>query len=464
MSASRVAGPSRWATAGIVAVILAGGPGVPLDAKAAAVRLTLADAVASALRHSREVRIARLEADRAGNVLGQTRASYLPQLSITSYAGYSNRFDEKIRAIDGQGVERKYGLATIAANEGWFNVYLDQLLFDLSHLRLIERDQLAAEASALAEQQEREEVAYDVTRRYADLVRLERLAVAADSDVAAAEWLDGQAGSLLDAGRVVTSDREQVTLYLEATRLDARALRNEITAGRAALQIALGDDGSDGALPEVIPESLPHVTAADTEALEDGEVLAAPDLQLLALRRQMEEATLAAARAGRLPRLRLRAGYSHYGIKRFDNFPDESFVGVGMDIPLFDGFRSDNAVEAARRSTEIAELRYRAALEQRRNEIRELSRRLAEVGERFTIAMRQAATAGEQQRLADLRLQAQRGALAEALAAREGSTRRVREAIGSQFEQVDLWASLQRKMGRLADTLVNEGTEAKAAD
>lgn len=461
MSETRVGGPSFLAAAVLFAVMTSGGLAVPSHAGATAVvPLTLADAVAWALKHSYEVRIARLEAERANNALGETRSSYLPRLSITAYAGYSNRFDEKIRAVDGKGVERKYGLGTIAADEGWFNVYLDQLLFDLSRLRLIERDRLGAKAARLTERWEREDIAYDVTRKYADLVRLEHLAATADTRVRAAEWLNEQARLLLEAGRAVASDREQVALYLEAARLDARARREDVAAGRAALQEALGDGGPGGNLPGVVPESMPPARATETPA--DAAIRAAPDLQLLALRRQMEEASLASARAGRLPRLRLRAGYSHYGIKRFDNFPDESFVGVGMDLPLFDGFRIENAVAGARRSAEIAELRYRAGLERKRSEVRELLRRLGEAGERSAIAWRQAATAKEQQRLADLRLQAQRGALAEALAAREASARQRREAIGAQFEQVEIWAGLQRKVGRLADVVIGKGPGAAA--
>ena len=61
-----------------------------------------------------------------------------------------------------------------------------------------------------------------------------------------------------------------------------------------------------------------------------------------------------AARAGRLPKLKFVTGYSHYGIKRFDNYDDELWVGVDFSIPIFDGFVTpvghplhDDQVEAA---------------------------------------------------------------------------------------------------------------------
>jgi outer membrane protein TolC len=414
--------------------------------------LTVADAVAWALGHSYGARIARLESDKAENAVGETTASYLPHLSVTTYAGYSNRFDEKLRAIDGNGVERRYGLATLAGDEGWVNVYIDQLLFDLSHLRLIQRERLSAEAARLGEVNQREALAYEVTQRYADLVRLDELAAAARAEAADGAWLDEMARILLKAGRTVSSDRQQVALYLAQVRLDVQSRAEHADAARAAFRDLLGDGGPHTLTP--VPASLPRGDAAGPGAVTDELLSGAPDLQVLALRREMEEASVASAKAGRLPKLKLRAGYSHYGIKRFDNFPDEAFVGVGMDVPLFDGFKSDHAVEGAERAVEIADLRYREALEQKRQRVRDLHRRLRDAEKRAALAAERADTAREQQRLTDLRLQSERGTLAEALAARERSAMRTQEAVDARYEAVDLWAMFHRATGQLTDAVM----------
>lgn len=461
MNASRFDGGSVLGVL-VVAGLALLGPAMPERARAAPERLTLAEAVAWGLDHNSGARIARLETDAAESAVGETRAPYLPQVSVATFAGYSNRFDEKIRAIDRNGVERKYGLASISADEGWFNVYVDQLLFDLSQVRLIERERLAAEAARLAERHEREEVAYEITRLYAELVRLERLAEAADRIAADAEWLHNQARVLSEAGRALSLEREQVALHLDEARLEARATREQVIAGRAALWQALGRGGPDGAEPEVVPESLPQLTPEHREKPQDASIEDAPDLKVLALRRRMEEASVASARALRLPKVRLRGGYSHYGIKRFDNFPDETFVGVAMDVPVFDGLRSKNAVQGARRSVEIAGLRYRAAVEQRRRELNELAARLAERSERSVLAERWADTARERQRLADLRLRADRGSIGDALTARQDAARRVREAIDSRFDAVDLWAILHARTGNLTRAVAGEEAGASA--
>ncbi len=461
MNAARSDGGSVSAVLLLAALALLGGA-VPERVRAAPERMTLADAVASGLDRNSGARIARLESDAARNAVGETRATYLPQVSVATFAGYSNRFDEKLQAIDRNGVEREYGLATISADEGWFNVYVDQLLFDLSQVRLIEREQLAAEAAQLAERHEREEAAYEITRSYAELVRLERLAEVADRTTADAEWLHNQARVLSQAGRALSLEREQVALYLDEARLEARTTRDRVLAGRAALSEAIGRDEADGEGPDVVPESLPRLTPDHLEEPPAAAIEDAPDLKVLALRRRMEEASVASARALRFPKVRLRGGYSHYGIKRFDNFPDETFVGVAMDVPVFDGLRSQNAVQGAHRSVEIAGLRYRTALAQRRRELKELTARLAEQSERSVLAERWAETAQERQRLADLRLRADRGSVGDALAARQDAARRMREAVGSRFDTVDVWAVLHARTGSLTRAVVGERVAAAA--
>ena len=423
-----------------------------VPASAESTRLTLADAVKTALDHSYDMRIAALESDRASSALGETRASYLPRLSVTANAGYSNRFDERLRAVDGKGIVRTYGLSNIGSSEGWVNVYIDQVLFDLAQLRLIERESLTADASRLAEVQRREDVAYEVTRSYADLVRLQQLADLAATTVAAAERTDEQARALLSGGRALASEREQAALFLEEARLRVRAREDDITAAARTLQRIMGNGSS--ALPLLVPESLPDPGAGTIPVPGDDLLAETPELQALSLHRRIEEATVASARAGRLPRFRVRGGYSHYGIKRFDNFPDETYVWVGMDMPIFDGFRVESAVEGAKKGVEIAELRYRATLEGKRGQIRELTQRLVDVGRRAELAERQAANAREEWRLAELRLRAQRSSLTQALDANERSVQRSQGAIDARFDQVELWASVYRALGQLADTIV----------
>ena len=158
--------------------------------------LRLDQAVARALAQGAAARIARLEEHRAADAAGVQRGAYLPQLLFKSEAGWSSRFDETITVLDKDSDPIKLSLATLGTDRGWLNVYLTQILFDLRQWRLIEREELAAEAASAAAIGERDAVSHEVLRRYGNLLRLERKLTAANEWSAEAQWLEEQADAL----------------------------------------------------------------------------------------------------------------------------------------------------------------------------------------------------------------------------------------------------------------------------
>jgi outer membrane protein len=406
--------------------------------------LTLLDALAAALAGGHAAEIARLEASRSEDLLAQERSAFLPRASVTSSAGYNNRQDEKLEAVNGT-----YGLSNIGSNDGWFNVYLDQLLLDLAAWERIERAELEAEASDLARQQEQQAVAFEIVQRFTDVVRQERLAALARERVALTETLDQQAALLLKAGQLRPADREQVALLLEEARLEADSRALDVGKARGSLALVMGREGAVLAQPLDV-SSLPDTTSGPPD---EPDVTASPELRVLDLRRRVEEKSVDIARAGYFPTLGVRGGYSNYGVKRFDNYPDAVQVGVNVDIPVFQGFKVQSAVEGASKGAEIARLRYRQALERKRAVVRDLTERLASALQGPALAARRASIAREQMRLAELNLRAQRGTLDEALAALDALVRDTQRETGADLDRVLIWAQLHRETGSLASKL-----------
>ena len=419
------------------------------------VTLTLTEAVSQALTQGTDAKIARLETDKADHVLAAARSKYWPHASITSLAGYSNRQNEKLRAVELSGQERRYRLSTLGSERGWFNFFVDQLLFDLSTWRRIERAELEAEVARVAEAQQREFITFDVLQYYSQVLRQKQLVALDRQRIEAAEWLDQQAVLLLKAGRSLRSERDQVALNLEEVRLEAIIRQEDLADARASLAIAIGAD-RDGPGLQLAADSVPTPTdTADVFAGED--VLAnSPELRVLELRTRMEELSLSAARAERYPKLGVQAGYSHYGTQRFDNFEDEVYIGVDFRLPLFDGYKTTASIAGAAKTAEIARLRYRSALETKRAQVQDLVRRLATASQRPVLAARRAKIAREQQRLADLNLQAQRGTLDQALSARTEAAHDSHAAINAHFDRIILWATLQRETGTLSAAITGE--------
>ncbi|CAG1005145.1 hypothetical protein MYXO_03358 [Myxococcaceae bacterium] len=407
--------------------------------------LSLSRAVAEALAQAPASRIARLEADRSVDAAGQERSAYLPQASITSNAGYNSRQDESLEAIDGSGQLRRYGLSSLGSDQGWFNVYLDQLLLDVATWHRIERAELEAEAAAIAEEQERESVAYEVVQRYTGVLREEARLDLARDHARESEALDQQAALLLDAGRTRPADREQVALRLIEARLDVDQRLAAAASARAALALALGRE--IGALGEGLDRSsLPDATLPGGEAPD---VSASPELRILDLRRRVEEKNVDIARAGFLPTVGVRGGYSHYGVKRYDNYPDALQVGVNVDVPIFQGLRNLYATDGASKAVEIARLKQRSRTDAKRARVRELAARLSAASESADLARRRAEVSLEKLRLAELNLRAERGTLDEALAALDENTRAGRAAVDAALDRVLVFADLQREAGAL---------------
>ena len=421
-------------------------------ASAAGARLTLAEAVASALERGDAAQIAALEAAQAASLAGEERSAYLPHLFVTSGAGYSNRQNAKLRTLNASGEEKVYGLRSLGASDGWINVEVEQLIFDLGNWRRIEQQSLAAEAARIGAEERREAVARDVVTAYARVLRLEQLHAVAVERARQARWLDEQAVRLLNAGRAVPTEREQVSLAAGEAALEADTRAAELADARGTLQTAIGDPARDVSVLD--PGSVPRPEPPAGDLTSDASLAATPALQVLDLRKRVEESGLAAARAGRYPTVGLQGGYSNYGPNRYDNYPDELSVNLAFKLPLFDGNRTSHAVAGATAAVEIAERRYRAMLEEKRARVRELSERLATGRVRSDLADRRADLGRERVRLADLNLQGERGSLGDGIAARDAFGRDAAAAVEARWDRLETWADLMVESGGLARAIV----------
>lgn len=421
-------------------------------------RISLSQAVGRALGRGFLAQIARLESGQAEEQMLELRGAYLPQLLIEAQAGWSNRINETMVAGDG----KVYGLDNMG-NDPWIDVFIQQALVDIRLWNLIEREHLAAELAEVAEAEVREGVAFEVTRQYANLVRLDLLVAGARRHHADALWLEDKAQSRAEAGRALELDREDAALYREEAELLIESLETQRAAVRTALRVSLGYPDAAADWPQVIPESLPGAADMDFPEGTDLALEQTPEVRSLAMRRRMEEASVSAAEAARWPTLQLRGGYANYGIKRYDEFKDAGYVFVGMEIPLFDGLQTKHSIAGARKAAEIARLRYRSALAQKRTRVEGLMRKLETATRRAELAGRRDLSSRSQQRHADLELQAQRGDLDNALTARRRSASDAAISIDRRFERIEVWARLQRETGRLVRRLApDSGSTAPA--
>jgi outer membrane protein TolC len=429
---------------------------------AAAQTLSLDEAVTRALRDAPAAKIARLEAGQADDAAAAARSIYYPRASVSSQAGYSNRQDDTVDALNGQYKLKRYPLSSLGSSEPWLSLYLEQMVFDLRQWRSAERSQLEAEVAQVVEAQQRETISDTVLNSYLDVLRFEQLSGLDRQRVTDAEWLSRQAGVLLDAGRALPGERDQAALSVDEARLAADDDAATLTEARGALARVIGVDRDAAATLEVSAQDLPVASIAGIDPEREETTRSAPALRALELRKRMEELGLSAARAGYLPTLAVRGGYFHYGTRRFDSFESELAVGVDLKIPVFDGFQTSNTVDGATKAAEAARLRYDVMREDTRAHLRELMRQLRAALQEPAVAEKRAKMAAERQRLADLSLQGQRGSVGQALTARADASREARAAVEAKLAPLRLWAALQRETGRLTATLAPGAVEPPA--
>jgi outer membrane protein TolC len=415
--------------------------------------LTLAEAVTRALANGPDAMIARLEAERAGDAASAARSAYWPSVSVSSAAGYSNRMDDKLRAVDAKGVERRYGLATLASERGWLNVFLHQMVLDLRTWRDLQKSELEAEIAEEAEREQRETIAFTTMEHYLDVLRLERHRAIDTKHVQHALDLDRQAGVLLEAGRLLAAEREAVAVHLSEVRMQEALSESAIAHARSRLALAIGlrEEEERGL---VVSTADVMSTDGTAEAVQTESLETTPEIRVLDLRQKEQELALLTERAGRYPTLAIDMGYRHLGTKRFDNYADEFLVAVDFALPIFDGFRSRYSIDGASKDAEIARLRYRTMLAQKRARVRELDERWRATAAHPELAARRARAAEDRLRVADLNLRAGRGTLDDALAARTAHAREATQAIDAEFDRILLWATLQREIGKLSSVIL----------
>jgi outer membrane protein TolC len=206
---------------------------------------------------------------------------------------------------------------------------------------------------------------------------------------------------LFESGLVVESD----ALQAEVRRFEMRELvidaASHVAVSRAVLNVVIGRD-PDAALS--LPADLPAPGEVEDETADGrlGELEARardlrPDLQAARERLRAVERSLALERATRRPELGLAGSFEVNAEDFIGNDGDNWVVGLGLRLPLFDGFTTARIRQAEGRAREaeeaLASLRDGIAIEVRRSfyDLRAASQRLEQASTAVALAHRSVA-------------------------------------------------------------------------
>lgn len=323
-------------------------------------RLTLQEAVKIALAQNPELAIARLEEDKAAQKVREMRGSFLPHLSaslqyvrniqVPVFFFPSFGFDpvRGLVPIEGQLQAIRAGLANSYTATGSVNMPIIQE--DLRHA--VRMSEIAQTLSVESSMGSRVQKARDVKKAYYDVLMAEEQERLLRQSIARSEETLTQVRSLSAKGLATETDTLRAYVNVENQRPMLTKAANGIRAARALLSVTLGLEHSQTI--ELADTLSPNLQAASSLAYEAAlqQALSRSDIKQLALRKDLAEAEIASNVAGHLPSL---AAFGQYQIiSQSDNFefgkqqfPNSSYVGVQVAVPIFSGFRTDAKVQQA---------------------------------------------------------------------------------------------------------------------
>ncbi|MBD1207429.1 MAG: efflux RND transporter permease subunit [Ignavibacteria bacterium] len=385
-------------------------------------RLSLQEAVKIGLAQNPELAIARLEEDKAAQKVREMRGSFLPQISasfqyvrniqapVFFFPGSLFQIGDALQGLGRfiinqnpaelaglQSLNNDAGLIPIRA--GLYNSYtisgsvnMPIIQEDLRHaVRMSEIAQtLTSESTTAARVQK----ARDIKKAYYDVLMAEEQERLLRQSIMRSEETLAQVRSLAAKGLATETDTLRAYVGVENQRPMLTKIANGIRIARALLAVTLGlDSGQTLELADSLSLSLQASSNLAYEAALQQALTSRSDMKQVALRKDLADAEIASNTAAHLPSL---AAFGQYQIiSQSDNFdfskqqfPNSSYVGFQVAVPIFSGFRTDAKVQQAMLGKLQAEKQFDFAKNLVGTEVRVGLASVEEARERITAQVR----------------------------------------------------------------------------
>lgn len=326
----------------------------------AEVPITLDEALAAAARTSPDLALARADAESAAADPIASVGAVLPRLDLQASFGhdFTGPTGARFFVLGGTSILLPGSSGTDQESDA-FALRLTQTLFDWGAFREIARARSSARAAARQYDETALSTAFDVTRRFYEIVRAERTLAVLERTAARSEELVSRSDALFAAGRAPKADTLQARANLANDRIAAEAQRLRVSQARAALAQALGrKDGVElTAVPPAVLDA-PGAAAQEPpplEALLRAAKERRPAIVAQAALVDAADAAAGGARAGVLPTLSAQASYSRQGYafggsESVYGDPARAYSATAQLVVswnLFEGRRTEAAVRRA---------------------------------------------------------------------------------------------------------------------
>lgn len=315
---------------------------------------TLERAVATALEHSPDARLARARVEGAQALVDQARSAWLPQLSVSG------------RYTDTNSPMMAFGSIL---NQRAFNSTLDfnhpGRIDDLNATGTVAYNlynggrataaraaaQAGAQAADLDLQAARQQLTAQVVKSILDLRKAREAVLAVESGVKAYEAAVAAARARFEAGQFLKADLLALEVQLAQTREVLSAARHGAALAASAFQFTLGLELTS----DPVDLSADDPALASLEIPDTRDTSHRPELLGLQARLRAAEAMVDSARGARRPTVNAFASYQFDKGWELGRDATGWLGGVSVDLNVFDGGQTSGKIRQSR--AEVAQLK-----------------------------------------------------------------------------------------------------------
>jgi outer membrane protein TolC len=445
----------------VLPLLLAAGADAPI---------TLDEALAAAARANVDLKLAGTDRAAAGVEAYASYAGVLPRLDLTANFG-NNYIAPQVQNLsvpyittnpDGsQTIGYRYSLQTVPANDVeayTLGLALQVPIFDgFRNWSNIEKTKALVRAADKQYDEASLGVAFDVTRRFYEVVRAERSLKVLEEAVKRSEELVRRTDALYEAGRAPRSDTYAARVTLGNDRIAAEQQISRVNDARVALSLALGRDADPG-LQVVPPAALDRTLFVEPPAQAELVDLAKQKRPLLSADEQRIQAAkqeVRAAHAGYWPTISAQANYNRQGPYLagsqgvYGDFTQQYVVyfGIAVNWNLFEGRLTSANVQRANVNEQRAQLQSEQSLQQVTSEIARARVGYRTLSASATLAEENLNAARESIRLAKVRFEAGAASQVEIRDALLNLTRAELSLLQARIDAIIARADLNRAVG-----------------
>ncbi|MGE9289647.1 MAG: TolC family protein, partial [Puniceicoccales bacterium] len=321
---------------------------------------TLSELADLAQRNNPSTRVAWEQARAAAGGIGVAESAYYPQLNLMVSAGY----EHVAFPLPTNVFEQGYFYSQIAILEP--EVQLDWILWDFGRQQAAVR---GAKESATAQNfsfnHEHQQVLFDVCSAYYKLINIRSQQIVMEAALKEANLVEESTQTALKQGFATQAELLQAQQFVAQCNYDVTVLRGERRKAEISLAESVGANPGQVLKIKALTETpLPANLNESVESLINYALANRPDLQAMVAELRAAEANVDQVEAQRGPTLiatgNVGPGYSSFkadDMSWVDSHDLLYGVGLGLQFPLFDGFRRQSMLRSAiaeKRATEAS--------------------------------------------------------------------------------------------------------------